>query len=172
MHRFSVNGDGKDRAPTNRISSKDGQSPAQCNKLKDEREDRIIKALKERYDEIEALWNEAEEDLKRFRSPFAVEHCYDSDYDHGNPTHYSLWWTRYGKGWRIVFEERIAHSELGSGYPDESREWKPVIECPLELRLHLIDKFPRLREKVIEAAESAVPGLEEAISSFRKILKG
>src|SRR5262249_39199463 len=127
-------------------------------------------ALKVRYDQIEALWTEAEEDLKRFRVPHRVEHCYYSNYDYDYPIHQSLWWTRYGKGWRIVHEVRTAYSEIDEKHHDEC-EWKPITECPLDQRLAMIAEFENLRQKVIEAAETAVPTLDEAISSFRKILK-
>ena len=167
-NRFSTNGDGKDRAPNDRIFSHlDGHQPAHPDT---QHEQQIIEALTGRYDQIEALWNKAEEDLKRFRIPHAVEHCYASDYE-GYPTHYSLVWMRYGKGWRICHEVRTAYSEIDEKHPDEC-EWKPIIECSLDVRLAMIPHFEALRKKVIEAAEKAVPTLDEAISSFRKILKG
>jgi hypothetical protein len=169
--RFSTNGDGKKPVPKNRISPTDGHTPAHPDKPQAEREQQIIKALKGRYDEIEALWNKAEEDLKRFRIPHAVQHCYFSDYDHGYPEHHVLWWMRYGKAWRIVHEIRTGYSEFDDKRDDEC-EWKPITECPLDLRLAMIAEFQNLREKVVEAAEQAVPTLDEAISSFRKILKG
>ena len=158
--RFSTNGDGKRPTPKNRISSVDGQPPAHPGNPQNEREQQII----------EALWTEAEDDLKRFRVPHRVEHCYYSDYDHGYPQHQSLCWTRYGKGWRIVHEVRTAYSEIDEKHDDEC-EWKPITECPLDLRLAMIGEFQNLRKKVVEAAEQAVSTLDEAISSFRKILK-
>ena len=162
-----LNGDGKKRPSGNRISSTDAQTPAQPAN----REQQIIEALKGRYDEIEALWNKAEEDLKRFRIPHAVEHCYFSDYDHSYPIHHALWWTRYGKEWRICHEQRTAYSEVDDKHPDEC-DCKPITECSLNLRLAMISEFENLRRKVIEAAEKAVPTLDEAISNFRTILKG
>ena len=83
--RFSVNGDGKKRPPSNRISPVDGQRSAHLNNPEAEREQQIIEALKGRYDEIEALWTQAEEDLKRFRIPHAVVHFYASDDEGGYP---------------------------------------------------------------------------------------
>ena len=77
---------------------------------------------------------------------------------------------RWAKAWRIVHEIRIAYSEADDQRPDES-EWKVITECPLDLRLATITEFRNLRKKVVEAAEQAVPKLDEAISSFRKILK-
>ena len=168
--RFSTNGDGKKRPPNNRISSVDGQPPSPPDNPKDKHEQQIIKALKGRYDQIEALWTEAEEHLKRFRIPHAVQHCYFRDYEHGWPEHHVLWWMRYGKAWRIVHETRTAYSEVDDKHPDEC-DWKPITECPLDLRLAMISEFENLRQKVIEAAEQAVPTLDEAISSFRTILK-
>jgi hypothetical protein len=168
--RFSVNGDGKKRPPSNRISPVDGQRSVHPNNPEPEREKQIIEALKVRYDEIEALWTQAEEDLKRFRVPYGVDHCYDSDYDGGCPTHYVLWWVRHGKAWRICHEVRWAHSEIDEKHHDEN-DLKPITECPLDLRLRMISEFEHLRKKVVEAAENAVPTLDEAISNFRKVLK-
>jgi len=168
--RFSMNGDGKKPSSKNRISPMDGQTPAHPDHPQDEREQEVIKALRGRYDEIEALWNRAEEDLKRFRIPHAVEHCYFSDGEQGYPERHALWWMRYGKAWRIVHEIRTVYSAVDDKHPDEC-EWKPITECPLDQRLAMISEFENLRQKVIEAAEQAVPNLDEAISSFRKILK-
>jgi hypothetical protein len=168
--RFSVNGDGKKPGPKNRISPVDGQKPAPPDNQQYEGEQQIIKSLKGRYDEIEALWNKAEEDLKRFRIPHGVQHCYFSDYESGWPEHHALWWMRYGKAWRIVHEIRTGYSEFDDKRQDEC-EWKPITECPLDLRLAMISEFENLRQKVIEAAEQAVPTLDEAISRFRTILK-
>ena len=166
----SMNGDGKHRAPNNRISSSlGGQKPGQP---ENEREQQTIKALTARYDEIEALWNRAEEDLKRFRVPYAVVHCYSSDYETGGPPlHYSLSFRRYGKGWRICYEIAKAYSELNPGAQDEW-DCTPIIECPLDRRLAMIPVFKALRKMVVEAAEQAVPTLDEAISDFRNLLKG
>lgn len=165
--RFSKNGDGKNRAPNDRISASiGGQKTAQSTTLEDDREQQIIKALTGRYDEIEALWNEAEEDLKRFRVPYPVVDWYATD-DLTQPNiSYGLGFVRYGKGWRIC------HGDYYEGcYPDEP-DWKPIIECPLDIRIKMIARFETLRKKVIDAAENAVPRLDKAIASFRKILKG
>ena len=170
--RSSANGDGKKPAPKKRISATDGHPPpAHPYNPQTEREQQIIKALKGRYDEIEALWKQAEEDLKRFRIPHAVHYCYFSHYDHGYPEHHALCWMRHGKAWRIVHEIRTAYSEVDDKHLDEC-EWKAITECPLDLRLAMIAEFKHLRQKVVEAAEQAVPALDEAISSFHKILKG
>jgi hypothetical protein len=171
MNRSSMNGDGKSRPPNDRISADAGSNkPVRPSNPDNQREQQIIDALKGRYDEIEALWKQAEEDLKRFRIPHAVEHFYLSDYDHGWPEHHVLCWMRYGKAWRIVHETRTAYSEVVDNRPDEC-EWKPITECPLDLRLAMIAEFENLRRKVVEAAEQAVPTLDNAISSFHKILK-
>ena len=153
MNRFSMNGDGKKRVPNDRISSTDGHTP---NNPNDEREQHVIKALKERYDEIEALWNDAEEDLKRFRVPHAVPCHYDSNHEGNCPIYYSLWWMKYGKGWRIVHEERYAYSEFDDKREDEC-EWKPIIECPVALRTSMIAMFASLRPARTATARHAAP---------------
>jgi hypothetical protein len=170
-NRFSKNGDGKSRAPTDRISGVGDHQPTHPATQNNDRERQIIEALKGRYDEIEALWEQAEEDLKRFRIPHAVEYCYDSDCESAYPIHYRLSFTRYGKGWRICHETLIEYSIGGSHQRDEL-ETKPIVECSLDVRVAMIHHFEALRKKVIEAAKNAVPKLDEAISSFRKLLKG
>jgi len=166
--RISLNGDGKAR-PTNNPGSRDSENrPA--NPV-DEREQHIIKALTGRYNEIEALWNAAEEDLKRFRIPHAVELPYDSDHGGGPSSYYFLCFMRYGKGWRIVHKSTYAVSEYDPSQDDEV-DYKPIVECPLDLRLSMIDHFEALRKKVIEEAEKCVPTLDDAVSRFRKVLKG
>jgi hypothetical protein len=167
MDQPSRNGDGKDRAPSKRISSSlGGQKPSQ-------HEQDVIKALTVRYDEIETLWKQAEEDLKRFRVPYAVEHWYSSQYEGSPPIHYGLSWTRYGKAWRICHVEHEAQSEFGNAPPEYDRyEYTPIIDCPLALRLSMIDEFRKLRQMVVEAAQKTVPELDEAIANFREVLQG
>jgi hypothetical protein len=163
-NRFSTNGDGEKSSPNDVSRSMDGQKPAHPDSPNHENEQHVIKALRGRYDEIEALWNEAEEDLKRFRIPQDVEHCYETENRCHPCIHYLLGFVRYGKGWRIC------HGECDDNYRDEPA-WKPIIECPLDVRLKMISYFQNLRKKVIEAAEDAIPKLDKAISSFRKVLK-
>jgi hypothetical protein len=155
----------------NRMSHPDGQKPAHRKTPKEHHEQQVIDALKGRYDQIEALWNKAEEDLKRFRVPHAVEHRYASEHEGNYPIYYSLLWVKHGKAWRICHEQCNGYNEVGMAEFDEI-DRKPITECPLDLRVSMISEFENLRRKVIEAAENTVPTLDEAISSFRKILKG
>ncbi len=167
--RFSKNGDGKNRPPKAGIPAGiGGQKATQSNNLENDREQHVITTLTERYDEIEALWNEAEEDLKRFHVPYPVVYWYATGiHEESNGQYgYGLGFVRYGKGWRIC------HGEYFEGaHPDEP-DWKPVIECPVDIRIKMMGHFETLRKKVIETAENAVPKLDKAIASFRKVLKG
>jgi hypothetical protein len=161
--RFSKNGDGKDHAPTPRISA-----PLDAEQ---HREQQIIKNITGRYDQIELLWNEAEEDLKRFRVPHSVDYVYDEeDYQGGNicPRAYFLGWMRYGKGWRICCGYRAEHLDNDRYY---ELDYKPVTECTLDTRVAMMHHYKALREKVVATAEGAVPQLDEAIANFRQILK-
>ena len=161
--RFSMNGDGKKPEPRERLSMNgDGEKPPD----RDEREKQVIKALSGRYDELEALWEEAEKDLKRFRVPHEVHHRYKQFVEtrNGLSWDYFLGFLRYGKDWRIchcVFCDRC----------DDEFEWKPVVECTVDVRLETVPHFAELRKKVVEAAEKFVPKLEKAIASFRETLK-
>jgi hypothetical protein len=161
--RFSLNGDGHARPHKNRISHTGSQEPAHP-------DDALPMALRRRYDEIETLWEEAEEDLKRFRIPHTVEYLYSTD-DRGHPVyHFFLGFLKYGKQWRICHGFCQDHGFPAGDLPEE-RNWTPLIECPLDLRLRMMDEFENLHKKVIEVAEKLVPELDERISSFRRILR-
>jgi hypothetical protein len=166
--RFSANGDGKPRPSNNRISATGaGRPPAQPINP-NERDEQIIKSLRERYDEIEAIWEEREADLSRFPIPEAAELYLGTDSDGGGaPMQYYLAFMRYGKGWRICHGWRICYSEVDSRLHDEEN-FRPVIECPLDVRLSMLEQFEELRKKVIEVAEAAVPKMDTVIAKFRK----
>ena len=161
-NRFSINGDGKQRAH----SAQNAPPPKQPN----EHERQVIDSLTGRYDELEALWKEAEKDLKQFRIPSPVMHLLYSDYECCPSRNFFLAWTRYGKEWRICHVQQYAISEVDDQREDEC-DTTPIIDCPVETRLHMISQFENLRRKVIEEAEKVVPRLDEAIANFRKILK-
>lgn len=165
MHH-SQNGDGKNCALTNRFTS---PTPAE------EREDQIIAALAGRYDQLDGLWQHAEEDLRRFRlhtpvmtAPFKSNPLFASDYDERGPrAYYMLGFLRCGKHWRICYG--VQHDPVNG--PDEEPHWTPISDCSVEMRIEAIPVFEELRKKVVETAEQTVPKLDKALANFRQILE-
>ena len=167
-HRFSLNGDGK-QVPLNPISP-DGQESAPPDNP-NFREEQIISALRGRFDDLKQLWQDAEEELRRFRLPHGAEYCYASDEEAHPYCCYFLGFVRYGKWWRICHGYCSTHEPPDRALPSE-RNWKPITECPFDLRLKMIDVFDNLRAQVIQEAEKAIPGLDQALTRFRRFLNG
>jgi hypothetical protein len=167
----SQNGDGKDRAPTNRIASaaKKPVTPGEQN------ENQIIAALAGRYDQLDALWQHAEEDLKRFRlhtvvatTPFKRFPLFDTPDGSGPSEYHFLGFLRCGKSWRICYG---ISQDSPNGYEDEQPRWTPISDCSVDVRIETIPVFEELRRKVVETAEQSVPKLDRALENFRRILE-
>jgi hypothetical protein len=167
----SENGDGKNRAPTSRIASGAKKPPTPA----DAHESQIIAALAGRYDQLDALWQHAEEDLKRFRlhsvvatAPFKSFPLFDNDHDGSGPREYHfLGFLRCGKSWRICYG---VSQDMPSGVEDEPH-WTPISDCSVDQRIETIPVFEELRKKVVETAEQSVPKLDTALQNFRRILE-
>jgi hypothetical protein len=151
-NRFSLNGDGTGSQPPS-----------------DDSERRIATELSKRYKELAALWDDAEERLHKFRVPVDVRVCYESFYADDNQPgakiHSYLGFVRYGSGWRICWCRN--HDD----YPEDDFEWKPVVDCRLDVRIAAWRHIDKLREAVLNAAEEAVPMLDKAIAAFQKKLE-
>jgi hypothetical protein len=170
MMNNSQNGDGKSRAPINRIAevAKKSATPAEAH------ENEIIAAVAGRYDQIDALWLRAEEDLRRFRLhtvvctlPFESFSLDPNDFEgQGDKEHHCLGFLRYGKSWRICHG---VYRDLPPGY-DEEPHWTPISDCSMEMRIKVIPVFQELRQKVIESVEQTVPKLDAALANFRRLL--
>jgi hypothetical protein len=166
----SQTGDGKSRIPINRIASV-AKKPATAG---DEHENQIIVALAGRYDQLDALWHQAEEDLKRFRlhsvvatRPFKSIPLLENDIDGNGPHEYHfLGFLRCGKSWRICYG---VSQDTPHGVEDEPH-WTPISDCSVDLRIETIPVFEELRKKVVETAEQSVPKLDTALENFRRVL--
>lgn len=166
----SQNGDGKSRAPTNRIAAVVNNPAPPV----DEHENKIIAALGGRYEQLDALWHQAEEDLKRFRlhsvvatAPFKSFPLFENDFDGKGPHEYHfLGFLRCGKSWRICYG---VSCDAPNGAEDEPH-WTPISDCSVDVRIETIPVFEELRKKVVETAEESVPKLDTALENFRRIL--
>ena len=130
-------------------------------------ENQIIAALAGRYDQLDALWQHAEEDLKRFRlhnvvttAPFKSIPLFE-DRGCGDPHEYHvLGFLRCGKSWRICYGVSRDAPDGGEDGP----HWTPISDCSVDLRIEVIPVFEELRKTVVETAEQSVPKLDAALT--------
>lgn len=166
----SKNGDGKGRPPSDcfAVAAKKPTTPGE------EHENHIIAALAGRYDQLDALWKRAEDDLKRFRLHSLVQTghfksfpLFQDDLEGKGPHEYHfLGFLRCGKGWRICYG---VSRDAPNGVEDETC-WTPIGDCSVDVRIEAIPVFEELRKKVVETAEQSVPKLDTALETFRRIL--
>lgn len=134
------------------------------------------KQISTKYDQLNQLWSSAEESLRQFLVPYEVEYCYQSYVDTSEVQHVAnnlktkecIGWARVGTQWRICVAAYLDyHSGEDSGpYID----WKPITESAIWYRQHMVKHFPKLKEKVIEAAKKNLRQLEEAIAELGSML--
>ena len=123
------------------------------------------KALFERYDQLNALWLEAERQLSKFHIPRPVCYEYASDWEDGRPVIGHCLGVRKIKGkWRICCGSYCYFA------PDESPDWEPITECSAEIRAGAASHLPKLREKVVESAEEFIPRVDKAIEELKEVL--
>lgn len=155
-NRFSLIGDGKHSLPPS-----------------DDQEHQVVAELTTSYKELAALWEEAEERLRKFHIPVDVYIRYDSEDMCGEDSplhpidriHSYLGFVRYGRGWRICF---CANAD---NHPEYDFQWKPIVDCRVDIRLEAFPHIDKLRDEVEKAAKDWVPKLKEALTSFRDKLK-
>jgi hypothetical protein len=152
--RFSVNGDGK--------------QPIQS--APNPRKKQLADALGKRFSELNVLWQNAEDDLKKIPIPVDVPICYksvDTDDDpvrRGPQIHSYLGFAKAKGGWRIC----IGHSH--DSFPEMGIDWKPITECTVDFRLEAVPHINKLRQAVLKAAEDCLPNLDNAIAELRSTL--
>ena len=80
-----------------------------------------------------------------------------------------LAYCRVKNQWRICV---TTETEWYVGDPDErvSVETKPVVECPVDVRLEMFDWFDKLYHEVVKTAEEYVPKIIKAVNRFEKVL--
>ena len=136
----------------------------------DERAESARAALFERYDELNSLWTQAEEQLTKLHIPQGVEHIYrswDSDpRDPHNPCedYYVLGIQKIKGKWRIC------HGCCYDSMECVVEDWTPITDSSAEIRVLAASHLPGLREAVIKSAEAFIPWVEEAITKLRNEL--
>jgi hypothetical protein len=126
-------------------------------------------ALLGRYDQLNSLWLQAEEQLTRFHIPRPVYFAYRTyERDVGDPSHLindCLGIQRIKGKWRICHAVDC-HPNVDEYNP----EWTPIAECSVETRAEAAKYLPQLRERIVETAENFIPVVEKAIAELKKAL--
>lgn len=146
-------------SPRNRLSSVP-ENPASLDV--EARKDRAVQSLHEQFDRLNVLWAEKEKELVSMHVPQEVWHQYKSvetDSD-GHGEDYYIGLAKWRGQWRLVW------SWNDWMHPDDSDDTKPILEAALEDRIEAAAHFSTLREKVVKAAEKAIPKVEAAIAAL------
>jgi len=146
--------------------------PKRAPDVTDPHERELIEALNGRFDQINHLWAEAEQKLKRFAIPVDVQvtmRAYSSrpeEPDYPVEIRHCLGFAKCAGGWRIC------HSIEHDDYPQDDGQWKALSECSLDVRLEAIPYLPALKAKVVKAAENSIGTLDSGIAELRKAVDG
>jgi hypothetical protein len=137
-----------------------------------QRAEKARKELFARYDQLNALWEKAEERLTRFHVPTAVQ-TISVDYcdEDGNPDSdpdsgalgFCLGLQKIKGKWRICYGEYYSPNQ-------READWQPITECSAEIRVDAVRLLPHLEMAVVESAEKFIPRVDSAIQSLTEAL--
>ncbi len=134
-----------------------------------ERARQVRETLYGRYDELNALWFQAEQELTKLHIPRPVECQYreylDDLYDNNSRTCESLGVQKVKGKWRICHAVYLAYSS-----PEDCSGWTPITDCSVETRVEAAKHLPKLRDAVVKSAEDFVPQVDSAIDELKKAL--
>ncbi len=135
----------------------------------EQRAKKVRDELFSRYDQINALWLQAEEQITQFHIPEPVQFTYSSYLiDERNPNSEvceCLGVFRVKGKWRICYGSFLPNQEGG---PDE---WTPITEAAAQIRVEAASHLPGLKKAVVESAEKFVPRVDKAIQALAVALK-
>jgi hypothetical protein len=134
----------------------------------EQRAQRVRKDLFSRYDQLNALWTKAEEDLTRVHIPRPVEFIYghypaDEHRTNESQVYECLGLQKVKSSWRICHG---SYCDAQSG----PETWTPIVECSAQIRVEGAKHLPGLRKKAVESAEQFVPKVDEAINALTEAL--
>jgi hypothetical protein len=135
-----------------------------------DRAEKARETLFGRYDQLNALWLRAEEELTKFHIPRPVSYPYlKYEEDYQNPlseVNHCLGVQRIKGKWRVCH----AFDYPYRGYPEFEPTWTPITDCSVEIRVQAAKHIPQLREAVVKSAEGFIPKVDEAIKELRNAL--
>ena len=129
----------------------------------EERAESARETLFGRYDELNALWLQAEEQLTQFHIPRPVYHQFDEYQDPGNPP--GAMTSKYLSLQKVKGKWRICYG-LCDDWCDHDYGWTPITECSAQVRVEAARHLEKLREKVVKSAEDFIPKVDEAIKTL------
>lgn len=162
--------------PFNRINgfySGAFQMPEKPEMTIDERNEELNEALTARLEQLKTAIEEYEKQFKAMKLARDAKHVYRSrtmEDEQRNCIGEINWYVGMIKlkgGWRLCY----AHDHEHYSYPDETIDWKPLVECSIEERIDAVSHIGALREAIVKSKESLVPELEKAIEAVAKLSK-
>ncbi len=136
----------------------------------EQRAQKVRKELFSRYDQLNSLWEKAEQQLCKNHIPRAVLFHFGS-YDI-NPGERDVTQMLQCLGLqKIKGKWRISYVE----FPDWCEEcqsdwWTPIIDCSAEIRVQAAKHLSAFRKYAIESAEAFVPEVDDAIQQLSSAL--
>jgi hypothetical protein len=136
----------------------------------EQRAKKVRDELFSRYDQINALWLKAEEQITQFHIPQPVQFTYGS-YNLEDPGPYycevceCLGLFKIKGKWRICYGSFLPDHEGGPN------EWTPITEASAQIRIEAASHLPDLKKAVVESAEKFVPKVDQAIQALAAALK-
>ncbi len=123
-------------------------------------------ALFQKYDELGALWLQAEKLLTARHIPHTISYLYycpsSQQEEEEDPIGKSLGVAKIQGKWRIC------HGEVRRD--DAETDWTPIADCSAYSRVRLARHLPKLREEIVAASERFVPKVDAAIAFLKKEL--
>src|SRR5215471_9015545 len=128
----------------------------------EERAEKAREMLFSRYDTLNALWLQAEEQLTQLHVPRPVSHKYAAYDDGGLPSAIT---SKYLGLQKVKGKWRICHG-IYEEWWQPGPEWTPITECSAESRVEATKHLDDLRKAVVESAERFIPKVDEAINTL------
>lgn len=126
-------------------------------------EEELKNAISDRYERLNALWRDAEHQLKAFCIPTQVVHVYEK----GDTEVKCIAWAYSKVG------QRLCHGIANTNEETKEHDFRfvPLLDCCLEQRIAAIPHFMELKSKVVDQAWPAIQLLDKSIALFNSILK-
>ena len=128
------------------------------------------------YEELNALWKQAEEHLAAMRVSVPVEVEVKAEHgefvDAGSGPEPTCHLTTY-LGWRRLQKDwRLCRGVLRDDFTDHDPvwHWKPLAECPMEDRIELAEHLPELKNRMKKARLELIPKVKAAIAVLTQAL--
>jgi hypothetical protein len=132
----------------------------------EERNKQASLTLSLKYDALNQLFVQAEQQLRSLKPPHAVWFPYaHRSYDYGVHFCDLIGLDKYNDAWRLL--HATDNSENEEGYENIT----PIVECPVNVRIEAAKVVGRLHEEIVKAKEAYTSQVDEAINELKEALK-